>query len=441
MVTPMLALQVGWAVGRDAITDTNQAVVIGRDGRTTGDGLADAVGAGVMSAGATAIHLGAVPTPALAYASRRRRGIAVTASHNPPLDNGLKLFVDGVEYDESAEARINDRLDSTAAPVEWSTWGTRRTESCLAEYRQSVKSYAAQYGRPIDELRVAVDTGNGVAGLTTPQILRGLGADVVTLNGNVDGYFSGRESKPTQSALTDFRRFLEADDAGLGIAHDGDGDRIVILDDNGEIVHEDTILAILGAHFVRESEAPDPVVVTTPNASGRVDEQVREAGGRTERVRLGAIHEGIARVERSGGSVVFAGEPWKHVHPRLGGWIDGAATAAVLAQLLAETDLFRLRDPVTERPYRKESVDCPNEAKAAVMESLQEQLPKAFGDVSVSTEHGVRVTRQDDSWVLVRPSGTEPKIRIYAEADDIDSVLDSVRAIVLDVIESATADR
>jgi phosphomannomutase len=432
-VTPELALSVGRAVGRDA-----DGVVVGRDGRTTGPGLAAAVESGLLSAGATVHRVGAVPTPALAYASQGRRGVMLTASHNPPTDNGIKLFVDGVEYDREAERRIDRRVEADEPSVAWDEWGDSAHVEPLPGYRESVADYARTLGASADDLRVAVDCGNGMSAVGTPQVLRELGASAVTLNANVDGHFPGRESKPTPESLADLRAFVADGEFDLGIGHDGDADRIVVVDGAGEVLHEDTVVAILAERYVRTADAADPVVVTTPNASARIDERVRAAGGRVERVRLGALHEGIARVRRAGGddtAVVFAAEPWKHVHTRFGGWIDGICSAAVLSRLVAQSGLSALRDPVTERPYRKVSVPCPDDAKAAVMADLTTRLPDTFPEAAVDTDHGVRLELPDSSWVLVRPSGTEPYVRVYAESDDVDALIDAAT----DAVESAVA--
>jgi phosphomannomutase len=187
----------------------------------------------------------------------------------------------------------------------------------------------------------------------------------------------------------------------------------------------------LAEHYVDRSAAADPVVVTTPNASGRIDERVDAAGGRVERIRLGALHEGIAAAD---GTVVFAADPWKHVHTHLGGWIDGVASAAVLTTLIADRGLDALRKPITERPYRKHSVDCPDERKEGAMERLETTLPEQFPEADVSTEYGVRLTFPDDSWTLVRPSGTEPYVRVYAESDDVDDLVDAVSETVADAV-------
>jgi phosphomannomutase len=365
----------------------------------------------------------------------------ITASHNPPTDNGVKLFADGQEYDDDAEAAVEARVETDPDPVTWDEWGASTTADLLGDYRGAVVDYAREYGAPLDDLLVAVDCGNGMASLATPQVLRELGGGVRAVHANVDGHFPGRESKPTPESLGDLREFVADGDADLGIGHDGDADRIVVVDADGEVVHEDTVLAILAERYVRASSADDPVVVTTPNASGRIDERVEAAGGRVERVRLGALHVGIAATREAGTdetSVAFAAEPWKHIHTRFGGWIDAVASAAVFSRLVADEGLDALRDPVTERPYRKTEVRCPDEAKAATMDLLTERLPEAFPAAGVDTEHGVRLTFDDGGWVLVRPSGTEPYVRLYVESDDVEALVEEVRGVMERAVEDAS---
>ncbi|MFP8952589.1 phosphomannomutase [Natrialbaceae archaeon A-arb3/5] len=445
-ITPSLALSVGQAAG-----EPGETFVVGRDGRETGPALAAAIEAGLESAGADVYRLGQVPTPALAFASRGRRGVMLTASHNPPADNGIKLFDDGVEYDSDAERAIDERVETDdSLRASWEEWGDSTRLSILDRYHDAVTKYVSdQFGDDSSDrgrrdilsgLSVAIDCGNGVGALATPQVLERLGADVVALNATVDGHFSARGSKPTPDTLADFADFLAAGAFDLGLAHDGDADRLVALGPDGEVIHEDTVLAVVAAHYTAESDAADPVVVTTPNASARIDERVRAAGGRVERVRLGALHEGIAREREAGDTdteVVFAAEPWKHIHTTFGGWIDGVVSAAVVAALVANggsTDA--LREPVTERPYRKVSVDCPDERKEEAMAILESELPETFPEASVGTEYGVRLEFPDAAWLLVRPSGTEPYVRLYAESDAVDEFVERARS----VIESAVVD-
>jgi len=433
-VTPELAAEVGRAA---ALAAGGEVFLVGRDGRTTGGALAAAAAAGLQSGGTAVRHAGVAPTPALASASSDRdcHALVATASHNLPADNGIKLFDRGVEYDRDTERAVAGHVDGGSEPIEWSAWGGSRNVEVVGSHRRAVLDYVTgRFGRA-EGVAVVVDSGNGTAGPVTPRLLRGLGAEVTALSANVDGHFPARESKPTADSLADCRAFLARSDAAVGIAHDGDADRTVVLDGDGEVVHEDTVVAILAERYVRDSDAADPVVVTTPNASGRIDERVGAAGGRVERVRLGGLHEGIAGVEAGDGTVAFAAEPWKHIHPAFGGWIDGVVSAAAITALVADRGLDALRDPVTERPYRKTSVECPEARKAATMDRLRVSLSERFPDADLDTEHGIRADLPDGSWVLVRPSGTEPCIRVYAESDHVEDLVSRTVAAVEAAVE------
>lgn len=434
-VPPSLALRLGRAAAEDG-----SKFVVGRDGRETGQALAAALEAGLLSGGVDVIRLGEVTTPALAYASRGRRGVMVTASHNPPADNGLKFFVDGVEYDREAERRIESRIESEQGPVGWDQWGSRTRADVTEAYRAAAVEYVGEEIGDCDGIRAAVDCGNGTSSLATPGVLRELGATVTTLNASIDGHFPGRTSKPTAESLADLRAFVADGPFDLGLGHDGDGDRIVVIDAEGEVVHEDTVLAIVAEHYTETSDAADPVVVTTPNASGRIDDRVKAAGGRVERTHLGGLHEGMAAIEDErddGTEIVFAAEPWKHIHPHFGPWIDATISAGVVGALAADRGLSDLRAPVRERPYRKVSVDCPDDRKRPAMSLLTARLPEAFPAADTETEYGVRLTFPDGAWVLVRPSGTEPYVRIYAESETVEKLIEAVIEVVEGAIEDA----
>ena len=446
-VTPRVALSVGeavgWLVAETAGTDESSHVpeiVIGRDSRPTGSALAAALEAGVAAMGCRPVRLGQVPTPTLAFASRGRHGLMVTASHNPPTDNGVKPFADGQEFDSNQEATVETLLAENAPPAAWDGWQSSSSIDPLPAYRQAVVGYSRGVGADCEGMQVAVDCGNGMAATATPQVLRELGVDAIAFNANVDGHFPARPSKPTPETLSEFRALLADGSFDLGIAHDGDADRIVILDGDGEVIHEDTVLAILAGYYTRQyvtehgADAADPVVITTPNASGRIDEQVTAAGGRVKRVKLGGLHEGIAALGADE-TVVFAAEPWKHIHPAFGSWTDGITSAAVFTRLVAESGLAALREPITERPYRKISVDCPDDRKPAAMDRLETELPAAFDEAKASFDHGVRLRFPDESWLLVRPSGTEPYIRLYAESDDVEKLVDRTTALIERVVD------
>ncbi|MFB6163303.1 MAG: phosphomannomutase [Halococcoides sp.] len=417
------ALALGTAAGRDG-----DRFVLGRDGRTTGRAIADAVAAGLQRAGARVERIGIVPTPTLAWASRDRRGIMVTASHNPPSDNGLKCFVDGHEYDRAAERRLEARLDDPPSGVDPLAFGDSRQGDPIEAYREAIEGFVRDSVGPIDDLAVAVDCGTGVAGLGTPQVLDRLGADVLAVDANVEGTFPARQSKPTAESLTDTAALIDRiDRIDCGIAHDGDGDRTVLLDGDGSIVPADTVLAILAGHYVDTGSAD--LVLTTPDTSDRIDERVRDLGGRVERTALGTLHEELTA------EVAFAGEPWKHVHPSLGHWIDGIASAALLAALIDRDGLAPLCAPITERPQAELSVDCPEDRKADAMDRLTDRLPDAIDHEAIDLEYGIRLDLPE-GWLLVRPSGTEPKLRCYLEHPEADRLSERVRSILDSAVEA-----
>jgi phosphomannomutase len=428
-ITPTLALRVGKAIGNQAASD-GTAVAVGRDGRITGPALLQAVAAGVVSAGAVVEQLDMVPTPTLAFASRGQYGVMVTASHNPPQDNGLKLFHDGMELSAQQEAEIEELVTTSPDPASWENWTCPSQRDVTDTYIDTVISAAARFGASPDGMHVAIDCANGVAARATPSVLRQLGATVHAVNSHIDGHFPGRGSKPTPESLESFRQFVANQAIEFGIAHDGDGDRIVIINSDGDIIHEDTILAILAGEYVNMSSADSPVVLTTPNTSARVDSIVEENGGHTRRVSLGALHEGLLSLRDAGESVAFAAEPWKHIHPYIGDWIDAIASAAILTRLISVTPLSERRQSVPERPYRKESIACPDEKKKTAMTAVSSAVSESFDEAMIETTHGIRATFPDESWFLVRPSGTESYLRIYIESPSVESLTEEVSTLV-----------
>lgn len=442
-VTPEKALRVGLAAGIQVRNEDDSDIVhVGRDGRVTSSGIVHAVISGLLSAGVQVRDVGEVPTPVLAYAAKDSWGIMVTASHNPPAYNGLKFFRNGREYVRSEEETLAELVNADQEVREWCEWTTPIRCDPLSDYLDAVVEYAEEWGSSIDELRIAVDCGNGMGSLATPMVLLRLGADVVGVNANVDGRFPGRGSKPTPESLGSFQEFVRDGGFDVGVAHDGDADRIVIVQRDGEIIHEDTVLAIIAEQYVRASTDEDPVVVTTPITSNRVDERVQAVGGRIVRTGLGNLQGGIATVcssERT--AVVFAAEPWKHIHPALGGWIDGIVSAAVIARLVgAAGSVESLREGIQEHPYKKRSVRCPDAAKSRVMTELQTVIPAEFENADITMTYGIRVSLEDKEWFLIRPSGTEPVIRVYCEGERVDQLLKRAICLIEDSVDEASEE-
>ena len=291
-VTPELALHVGMAIG-DIYGDT----VIGRDPRLTGPMLSQALRAGVLSSGATAIDAGLVSTPTLARGARDCGcGVVITASHNPAPDNGIKLWnPDGMAFDEEQQREIEEALDRSRFPIpSWDRIGSEATRSDLVAHHIDVILKDV----PSAKCRVVVDCGCGATCTITPFLLRRMGCDVIAINAQADGHFPGRDPEPTEANLAALAAIVPATRADLGIAHDGDGDRMVAVDRNGRFVGGDVLLALFARREVRRG------LVVPVDASMVLEDLLPNA--EIWRTRVGDVYV-AAEVKRRGAD--FGGEP------------------------------------------------------------------------------------------------------------------------------------
>lgn len=429
-VTADLAVDVGRAVA----TDGAETVVIGRDARDSGRFLVDATAAGCLECGADVIDLGMAATPTVARSIERLNadaGIVLTASHNPPEDNGLKLWTpSGQAFDTDRRERITDIIDKEAfAFAAWDDTGRRRAsdDANAAHRRALVETISDGGATAIEGLSVVVDVGNGV-GSVTAAALGELGVDVTTLNAQPDGSFPGRPSEPTAETLTTLCGQVEHSDVDLGIAHDGDADRMVAVDETGSFVPKDVLLALFARQAITRAGGG---VVAAPIATSRcVDDAIAPAGGRVTRTKVGDVFVAEAA---TGDDVVFGGEP-------SGAWIwpaetlcpDGSLAAVTLAALVAtEGSLAAQVDGIDTYPIRRDSVAVDD--KEDVMEQVADGLLADYDDVE--TVDGVRVETAA-GWVLIRPSGTQPLIRVTAEADTDDEA-DDLLAEAIDRVNGA----
>jgi phosphoglucosamine mutase len=429
-ITADLGLSIGRALG----STREGPVVVGRDARESGEWLAEAVVAGLRECGTDVVDLGRVSTPTLARSvgwQDAGAGVMVTASHNPPGDNGFKLWSpDGSAFDAAQRLEIEDRIRDEAYDFAGAPGGRRhdpdrdQTERHRRLLVESVDAVA-----DVGDLSVVVDVGNGT-GLVTAEALADLGADVVTLNAQPDGEFPGRPSEPTADHCADLRRYVAAGDADLGIAHDGDADRTMAVTESGEFVGGDVLLAL----FAREVAGPGDRVAAPVNTSRAVDAALEAVGASVVRTKVGDTYVAERTVESD---VVFGGEP-------SGAWIwpdgtrcpDGPLAAVRLAEIVArDGSLDALVDSVGRYPIRRESIRV--EDKAAVVGGVEKLVREAYDADRLMPRDGVRVDL-DDGWFLVRASGTQPLVRATAEASDPERA-DEVLARAIDLIERARA--
>ncbi|QSG04352.1 phosphoglucosamine mutase [Natranaeroarchaeum sulfidigenes] len=414
-LTPSFAMEVAQAAG--SVWDDDR-VGIARDTRVTGEMIADAVASGLASVGTDIDRLGVTPTPA-AQAYAERAGIPVvivTASHNPPEFNGIKLVgSDGVglsvdELERIEEVFLADASDTRA----WNEVGrSRRVETANDDYLDELLDVVDVDRIAGANLTVALDPGHGAASLTSPQFFRALGCDVVTVNAQPDGHFPGRDAEPIPENLDDLGRLVQATDADLGIAHDGDGDRAVFFDETGEYMEGDATLAAL----VAAELDPGETTVSAVNVSQRLVDAVSAADAELELTPIGSTYivSRIRELQKQGISVPIAGEGNGGLFfPRYRLARDGAFTAARFLELVASRNASEIVAPYSG--YHNIRVNLTYEDRTerdAMLDAAAEWARDV--DVELSTQDGIRLD-YGDAWVLTRPSGTEPLIRLYAEA-------------------------
>lgn len=409
-LTPELAQHVGRAV---ATLWGRVTVAVGRDTRTSGPMVRDALVSGLLASGVRVLDLGILPSPALQFYVKDRGmagGLIATASHNPPEWNGIKV-VDGqgMEIPREEEEKVEALVASGgfASPA-WREVGD------VASAGDAVDAYLEAIAAKVDGTMVAarrphvvVDPGHGAACFTTPYLLRSLGCRVTTINAQPDGSFPGRPPEPRPENLAALQALVPALGADLGIAHDGDADRAAIVDERGGFVDGDRLLAWLAGEVVR---ARAGVVVTPVSSSSCVEDVVRAAGGRVEYTRVGAPL--VARAIYASGAVFGGEENGGMIFPEHLFARDGGMTAAKVVELLAQGDgpLSKLMGSVPRYHLLKTSAPCPVERRGSVVTRL---TALAEGR-KVDTTDGVKVYGEG-GWVLLRPSGTEAILRIYAE--------------------------
>ena len=417
-LTTQDVMGVAQAAGSVWAPDTDR-VAVARDTRTTGRTFANAAASGLTGLGFDVDRLGIAPTPALqAYCEREGvPGLMVTASHNPPMYNGIKLVgSDGVELNRETLDRVESALADRPRYATWDHVGTdRRVERARRRYRDGVLESVDRDSIADAELTVVVDPGHGAGSLVSPDLFRELGCRVHTVNAQPDGHFPGRNPEPVAANLGDLRAYVAATEADLGIAHDGDGDRAMFVDGAGEHVDGSAMLAALAA---AELEAGDGVV-SAVNASQRLVDVVDAAGATLSLTPIGSTYivSRIRELQAAGTHVAIAGEGNGGIlFPDYRIARDGAYTAARVCELLAETPARELVAPYDAYYNVQRNLEVTDEAtREAMLAGIEDHAGRASADLD--TTDGYRLD-YGDGWVLARPSGTEPVVRVYAEARD-----------------------
>lgn len=404
-----LALKLGKAIGSWL---GGGVVAIGTDTRLSNSMLKNAVGSGLMATGCDVIDLGEAPTPAIQMYTRDKAdlGIGITASHNPPQFNGIKCVdADGTELVRWKEEEIEDIYHSEEFKLaDWSKVGRLSYDDCVDRYNKAVIDSIDLDTTRSAGLKVIVDCANGVGTYSTPVILKELGCKVITLNAQPDGTFPGHESEPTETNLKDLISMVKETRADLGIANDGDADRAIFIDDKGRFLHGDKTLTLMAKNRVKVMGGGK--VVTPVSSSSSVKDVVEETGGELIYTAVGSpivaremIEQGAIFGGEENGGLIFS----EHQYCR-----DAGMSAARIIELIArEGPLSTQVDSLPRYALDKIGFQCPDDLKSVLMKELKEH----YKECTLDDTDGLKLY-YDDGWVLIRPSGTEPKVRIYSES-------------------------
>ncbi|MDH5747037.1 MAG: phosphoglucosamine mutase [Candidatus Bathyarchaeota archaeon] len=427
-LTPILAAKIGLAV---ATFSKAKKTIVARDTRVSGLMLENALVSGLLAGGANVDCLGVVPTPVLAWLTKRLNadaGIMITASHNPPQYNGIKIFNrDSMAYGEESQNKIESIIEHENFRL--ANWRNVGEASFIDESHLYVEM-VQKTAKLSKKWRVIVDPGCGATYNLAPLIFESLGCKVTAINAQPDGFFPGRSPEPNVESLKPLAKIVQELGADVGVAHDGDGDRVAFVDEKGDLADFDRILAAYAAYVAKKNHGGP--IVTNVEASMCVERMVEKHGGKVIRTKVGDVYvaEAIKRF-----NAVFGGEPcgaW--IHPQIHYCPDGILSSMLLLEAL-EYENKILSEFISETPQYQTlrgNVACKNEMKYGVVKKAVEGLKSVFPEYKqFSTVDGVRLTFEE-GWILVRASGTEPLIRLTVEGESLKAAKEIMeKAVVL----------
>jgi len=389
-------------------------ILVGYDGRDSSVVISKLVCSTLNYAGLDCHLADLIPTPCLEFATKAlgyNGGIMITASHNPPEYNGIKpVASDGIEVSREDEKVIEDIFFKKNWKHNSSTWGsTKNDDRAVQTYLDGIKSQVDVSKIKSRKLKVVLDLGNGAQSVTAIKLCEQLECEIITINREIDGSFSGRGPEPTPYNLQELSSAVVKNNANLGIAFDGDGDRSIFCDNKGMLLSGDKSALLLSNYLLKKN--PNSKIVTCINSGNSIDEVVAQTNSTVIRTKVGSVEvsrkmiveNALLGFEENGG-FMFG----KHNHVR-----DGGMTLALFLELLASSNKSMSEELATLPPSftTKDKISCEKEDVDKIISKLLAEFPNA------DTTDGVKIVFDKRNWVMVRPSGTEPIIRIYVESD------------------------
>lgn len=389
-------------------------VLVGYDGRDSSPLIAKVVCSTLNYCGLDCNLAGLVPTPALEYATKAlgySGGIMITASHNPPQYNGLKPAAkDGVEISREDELVIEDIYFNKKWIKNSKKFGKTQTEPrVIRTYLDGIKSQVNASKIRSKKFRVALDLGNGAQAVAAPNLCKELGCTVFLINEKVDGRFPGRGSEPTPSNLQKLSKKVTQEKADFGVAFDGDGDRSIFCDNHGKILTGDKSALLLANYLLRKN--PNSKIVTCLNSSSVIEEIASKTKSKVIRTKVGSVEVSRRMVPER--ALVGFEENGGFMYGRHNQVRDGSMTMALVLDLIADSGKT-ISEQMSALPpsyTTKDKVSCSKKEAAKIILQLKKEHK------NYDTTDGIKLIFDKRNWIMIRPSGTEPIARIYAEAD------------------------
>jgi phosphomannomutase/phosphoglucomutase len=411
-LTPEVVYAIGLSIGSEAKARNQHTVVVGRDGRLSGPLLIEALSVGLCASGCDVIDIGAVPTPVLYFATyflKTHSGVMLTGSHNPPDYNGLKIMLDGETLADKAIYKLYERIqaqDFTQGA------GKLSKQDVVSAYFERI-TQDIKLTRP---LKVVVDCGNGIAGNVAPPLLKALGCEVIELFCEVDGNFPNHHPDPSDSHnLEDLIKTVRAQQADVGLAFDGDADRLGVVTEQGEIIWADRQLMLFAQDILMRN--PGAQIIYDVKCTSHLAKVISACGGEPIMWKTG---HSLIKAKLRETNAAMAGEMSGHMFfkERWYGFDDGIYSAARLLEILAKdqrsiSTIFKALPDSVNTPELK--LPIAEERKFAFMQQFQQHAK--FSDGVATTIDGLRVDFAD-GWGLVRPSNTTPYLILRFEAND-----------------------
>lgn len=419
-ITPEMAAKLGASFA--SLLNNEGAVAVGRDVRLPAELFQHALISGLLAGGVDVKDCGPAPTPALLWAVKKREldgAVVVTGSHTPPEIIGFLFFMkDTAELSSEESLEFEKIFFDEPSRMPWNEVGNYSKAEILDLYLKSVLELVDLQRISSSNFRVAVDPGNGVAALTLGKILQAAGVETVVINDEVDGTFPHRDPYPRPEVLGELIRAVKETKADLGVATDADGDRAIFVDEEGGVMWGD----VSGSIFVEETlkRRGGGTVVAPINSSQLLKRVCDKYGGEVVYTRVGppAIVSEIKRVE----AVFGLEESGKYIWPETILYGDPALATLKMLEIISEKQktLSQLVQEFPKFYAIKRAFHCPNELKEKVSIKALEEWRRRGEEAEVVEVDGVKFVYPDGSWILLRPSGTEPVFRAYVESRSSD---------------------